>query len=145
MLCPPRDQSVRPSIFDSVRVEAPLPLGQLVAADRESDMQTARAVVTWDGAAGHFDRLMCGAAAEQQQHVLARHPVGAQPVICEDRLEFQDVLIEPASLNHVAGVECGFQNSVQFRHVFARFLGDDLVTHGHKGVVRRRTPARAYG
>src|SRR4051812_9177021 len=68
----------------------PFPRRKLILADRESHMQRAVTGVTRnDTAAGNMHGLAGDAFLENQQHAVASNRVGGQPLVAEDRLQFE--------------------------------------------------------
>ena len=102
MLRPPRDQEVAPSI--AMPHEPMLfPSLQFILADGEGYMQRPRAVMAGNGAARHRHARVRRTAFEDQQHVAARHTVGSEPAVAEDRLQLEDAFIEGPRALHVLG------------------------------------------
>ena len=102
---------------DAVRFQLRLPARQFVLRDRESDVQRARAVVARNAAAvRQRDCLGSPTTAEDQQHAALGDAVGAQPLVLEDRLQFEDAFVEGAGALHVIGVKRRLQNAVELGH-----------------------------
>src|SRR5262252_9044917 len=83
-----------PLDFDAMRGEPRLPLGKLLPADRERDMQRAVTVVGRDGTAWHVHGLERETAPENEQHAASTDIVGAEPRVAGERLEPQHITIE---------------------------------------------------
>src|SRR5262245_56874886 len=123
MLCPPRSQSLRPSIvtprearWASQRASSSLPMANATCS-------TPCPPMPWNRAARQNDSLRRRALEKDQEDIAPRHGIASQTVVAVDRLEPQHVFVEGPRPRHVLGVDRGFQDAIELRHDASNRLG----------------------
>src|SRR5882757_1176255 len=90
---------------NAMRGEPRLPFRQLVATDRERNMQRAVTIVGRDGTARHAHGLERETAPEDEQHAAPADIISVEPLVAGERLEPQHLAVEARRALEIIHIE----------------------------------------